>query len=121
MNPFKLIVEHEPGHPELLEHSSLDPLLEPAVSRRVFAEARGVQSLPLAAGAQDKEDRIHSLPVRYAWMVAAQRMWFARRYKGQHCLPERIGNAPAVVFYYQAHAESSYSFPPCSRPYRDRL
>jgi hypothetical protein len=46
--------------PHLEEDALLDPALEAVVGRGAGTELGGVQGLPLAAGAQDEEDGVHT-------------------------------------------------------------
>jgi hypothetical protein len=66
----------------------------------VLANAGGIQGLPLAAGAQDKQDAVHRIPVRDRWVVTTQGVRLAWGQQGLHLLPQLIGNAPTVVFNY---------------------
>src|SRR4051812_15049775 len=52
------VVFQQPRLPQGQEDAVPDPLLEAVVRRRAGAEPGGVQRLPLAAGAQDKEDGV---------------------------------------------------------------
>src|SRR5436305_7480896 len=47
VDPFDLIVRHQPGRPELLEDPGLDPLLEAVMGRGRGTDAGGRQRLPL--------------------------------------------------------------------------
>lgn len=78
----------------------------------MFAEAGGVQGLPLTARTQNKEDRIPSHLGPIPGIMAAQRMGLAGRNKGQHPLPEQVGNGPTIVFDYYAHVQELLQLSP---------
>jgi hypothetical protein len=66
-------------------------------------------AFPLAARAQDEEDRVHRVPVGDAGVVTAERMRRPGREQALHLRPELVRDPPAVVLRDQAH-----SFPPTS-------
>src|SRR5262249_56812067 len=59
--------------PESEEDSGIGPLLEPAMGRGVRADAGGVERAPLAAGAEQEEDRVHGAAGIDAGVMAAPR------------------------------------------------
>ena len=61
------------------------------------ADRRLSQRVPLAAGAQHEEDRVHRRPVRHARIVAPQRMLWPRRQQPLHLGPQRIRQTPAII------------------------
>jgi len=101
--------------PELLENLRLRPLLEAPVCRGMVADARPIQSAPLAAGARHKENGVHGIASRHGRIVAAQRVRLPRRQKLLHLGPKLIRNTPTVVFDYKAHKKCS-PFPPKTSP-----
>jgi hypothetical protein len=100
VNALQLLVGEQARDPELLKHPGLGPLLKAAVGAGVLADARAIQGLPGAAGAQHKQDAVHRIPVLYPGTVAAQGVRFARRQQRFHRLPQLIGQAPMIVFNY---------------------
>jgi hypothetical protein len=98
VNALQLFVTQQPRDPELLEHPGPGPLGKAAVGAGVLADARAIQGLPRAAGAQHKQYAVHRIPVRYAGTVAAQGMGFALRQQRFHRLPQFVGKAPMIIF-----------------------
>jgi len=82
------------GLPELEKDACFHPLLKSIVRRRMCAQLSLVQSLPLASGSQDKEDRIGTVSIRDARSPPSKavsidmhgQQWL------EHC-PQFIGNA----------------------------
>jgi hypothetical protein len=103
---MEFIVGEQPVDPELLKHSGFHPLLKAPMGRRMIADARSVQSAPLAAGAQHEEDAIHRVAIRHTRIVAAKRMGFPRWQELLHLYPKLIRDTPAVVFDHKSHALS---------------
>jgi hypothetical protein len=69
------------------------------------AELGGVEGLPLAAGAQDEEDGVHTDAIRGTWPAAAEAMGVD--VPGQEeldLLPEVVGDAPVVGSRTVVHA-----------------
>jgi hypothetical protein len=66
------VVLQQPGLPQHQEDARLDPLLEAVMGRRAGDESRGVQRLPLAAGAQYEEDGVGALAVTSGRAAAAE-------------------------------------------------
>jgi hypothetical protein len=60
-------------------------------------DARLVQRIPLAAGAEHEEDGIHRLPILDAGPMAPQGVRFARREQRFDALPQLIRNTPITV------------------------
>ncbi len=69
-----VVVGQQAGLPQRLEDAFLHPALEAVVGRGAGAEAGGVESFPLAAGAQDKEDGLHADAVGGRGFAAAEGM-----------------------------------------------
>ena len=81
----------EPRLPEALKDPGLPPLLEAVVRGGAGAKPRGRERVPLAAGAQHKEDRLRTLPIRRARPAAPEAMGvFRRGQKRRQLLPERV-------------------------------
>jgi hypothetical protein len=91
------MVGHQTRLPHLLEDAGLDPLLETIVGRGARAEAGGVQSLPLAAGAKHKEDGFHTNAIRRTRPAAAEamRVLVLGKQPGDG-LPEIVGDVPLI-------------------------
>jgi len=70
----------------------------------MFADPRGVERAPLAAGAQDEQDAIHRRTTVDPRVVATERMRFPGRQKRLHPLPQWVRNSPTIVFANQSHA-----------------
>ena len=73
-----------------------------------WAEAGGVQGLPLAAGAQDEEDGLHADAVggaRPATAEAVGVLVFGEEFL--HALPHLIGDAPVVGDGTSVHGQDS--------------
>jgi hypothetical protein len=68
------VVGEQAAFPHLAEDAGADPLLEAVVRCRAGAEACGIQRLPLAAGAENKEDGFHADAVGGARPTAAETM-----------------------------------------------
>jgi hypothetical protein len=73
--------------------------LEAAVSGTTGTEARVLQRVPLAPGAEDEEDGIHkdgihSQAIIDAWPVAPERMRLPRREQRLNALPQFVGYTP---------------------------
>src|SRR3954470_19070090 len=83
--------------PEGREHPGGNPFLETPLGRGGGADRRLSQRVPLAAGAQHEEDRVHRRPVRHARIVAPQRMLWPRRQQPLHLGPQRIRQTPAII------------------------
>ena len=91
------VVGEQAGFPQGLEDAGLDPLLEAVVGGGARAEAGGVQGLPLAAGAEDEEDGLHTDPVGGAGATAAEAVGVGVLGEEQRDgFPEVVGDAPAV-------------------------
>jgi hypothetical protein len=94
LNPADLIELLDSGLPELEEDACFHPLLKSIMCRRMCAQLSLVQSLPLASGSQDKEDRIGTVSIGHTWPSAAKAMRIDMH--GQQRLedcPQFIGNA----------------------------
>ncbi len=74
VDPFPLVVGQQACLPQALEDPRLDPLLEAVMRGGTRAKARGVQSLPLTARAQDKKNGLHANSVRRARLAATKPM-----------------------------------------------
>jgi len=115
--------------PQLLENAGFGPLLKAAMGRTAGADAGGVQSVPLAAGAQPKEDGVHGLAVVHTRVVAAQGVRFGRREQGGDLGPQFIRDLPigGAVFGFHLVFSSGTArvlqeiYPFLSLSYRDRL
>jgi site-specific DNA recombinase len=83
--------------PEGGEDPRRRPFLEAPMGRGGRADASRVQGIPLTAGAQHEEDRVHRLAVRHPRVVTAQRMVRPRRQQRFHLLPQHIRQAPTVI------------------------
>src|SRR5262245_23256665 len=59
--------------------------------------SRRVQSVPLTAGAEDKEDGIHRPALIDAGPMTPQGMQFPCREQGHDAHPQHIWDAPAVI------------------------
>jgi hypothetical protein len=71
--------------------------LEAIVGGGSRAELGGVEGLPLAAGAQDKEDGVHTHPVGGAWPTAAKAVGIHMAGKVHlNFRPQVIGDTPIV-------------------------
>ena len=83
--------------PERLEEAGTHPLLEAVVGRGSRAEAGGVQGLPLAAGAQHKEDGLQADAVGRARTAASEavRVFVFGEQRGDG-LPQVVGDAPSI-------------------------
>src|SRR5258707_10171454 len=71
VDAFPVIVGQQAGFPHPLKDTSLHPFLEAVMGRRPRAEAGGVQGFPLTAGAEHKENRLHTNAIRRAPVSAA--------------------------------------------------
>ena len=104
LNAFQAIIFQQARLPHFEEHALLDPQLEAIMGRGTGAKLGGIQRLPLAAGAQDEEDGIHTHAVGRGWPTTAEAM-------GVHTLgdqpfdlrPQIIGDAPVLGYNSSAH------------------
>src|SRR5262249_26330400 len=88
------VVPQEAALPQPQEGPVGDPLLEPVVGRRAGDEARGVQRLPLAAGAQDEEGGVGALAVGLARPAAAEAVGVGPLVDQRpHLRPQLVGDA----------------------------
>lgn len=80
--------------PQAGEEACALPLLKPSVRGGTRTETRGIERLPLTAGAQHEKDAVQHLTVRNARAVAAQRMHFllTHGYQRLDQLPQHIRN-----------------------------
>src|SRR3954464_10965160 len=86
VDPDQPVIAQQSLPPELVEHPGL--FGEAPVGLR--ADPGGAQGTPLAAGAQDEEDRVHRGAIRDTRVVAAQRMARPGRQQPNHLLPQLI-------------------------------
>jgi hypothetical protein len=93
----------EARSPELEKNSRFKPFSEAAVRRRRGANPRGIQGIPLTPRSQSEEDCIHGIPRRNGRIVATQWMLWARWEQRLDFLPQRVRNAPAIIFRNQPH------------------
>src|SRR3954470_17767133 len=103
VDPDQPVIAQQSLPPELVEHPGLDPFGEAPVGRGLRADPGGAQGAPLAAGAQDEEDRVHRGAIRDTWVVAAQRMARPGRQQHNHLLPQVIRYPPATVLDHLSH------------------
>jgi hypothetical protein len=97
IDALQAIVFEQPRLPERQEDALFDPLLEAVVGRGTGAELGGIQRLPGAAGAEDKEDGVHADPVGGAGPAAAEAVGILTPGEVHLDLgPECIGDAPVV-------------------------
>ena len=97
VDALQTVVLQQPGRPQGQEDTGLDPLLEAVVGGGAGAEPGGVQRLPLAAGAQDEKDGIHTHPIRGAGPTAPEAMGVNVRGQVHSDLgPQVVGDAPLV-------------------------
>jgi hypothetical protein len=68
------------------------------MGRTTGTEARLLQSIPLAAGAEHKEDGIHGLAIIDAGPMAAQRVGLAGREQGLDAVPQFVGDTPITPY-----------------------
>jgi hypothetical protein len=75
------------------------------------AEAGGVQGLPLTAGAQHKENRLHTNAIRRARLAAAEtvRVHMLGDQQGNG-LPHVLSNAPIVNYPQLVHVATSVEY-----------
>jgi hypothetical protein len=92
-----LVVGQQARLPHPLEDTGRGPLLEAVMSRGAWAEPRGVQGLPLAAGAQDEEDGLHADAVGGARPAAAEAVRvFMFGQQLRDAVPEVVRDVPLV-------------------------
>ena len=58
-----------------------------------------MQSMPLAAGAEHKEDGLHGLAIIDAGPMAAQRVGLAWREQGRDAVPQFVGDTPIPPYW----------------------
>lgn len=97
VDTLQAVVLKQAGFPHLEEDALADVLLEAVVGGRAGAELGGVESLPLAAGAEDKEDGVHADAVGSAGLAAAEGVGVNMGGDAHLDLgPEVIGDAPII-------------------------
>jgi hypothetical protein len=79
--------------PQLEEDARIHPLLKAIVRRRMRTQLRLIEGLPLASGAQDREDRVGTVSIGHARSSTskAMRVHMQRQQRLQYC-PQLIGN-----------------------------
>ena len=102
VDPSQFIILAQAPLPDLQEHSRFAPLLEPSMGAAAGADACRIQRVPLAAGAQDEEDGVHSCPVIDALAVAAQGVGLPGRQERVNLLPHLVGQAPVTAHFLNA-------------------
>jgi hypothetical protein len=94
-----------------LEDAGLDPLLEAIMSGGPGTETGGIQGFPLAAGAEDEQDGVHTETVRRAGSSAAEAMRVGMLgEQGGDGFPEVIGDAPVVQGLGKSHDFASNAY-----------
>jgi hypothetical protein len=93
----QFVIDQQTGTPERLEHPGRCPLLEAPMRRGGGAQGRLVQRIPLAAGAQHKEDGVHRRAVRHPRVMAAQRVVWPRWQQWFHLRPQFVRQPPAII------------------------
>ena len=91
VNPPQGVIVQQALSPEGKEDVRLRPLLEAAMGGTTGTEARFVQRIPLAAGAEHEEDGIHGLPIIDTGTMTPQGVRFARREQRLDALPQLVG------------------------------
>jgi hypothetical protein len=81
------------------------------MGRRPRAEAGGVQGFPLTAGAEHKENRLHTNAIRRARFTAAEtvRVHMFGDQQGDG-LPQVLSNAPIVNYPQLVHVATSVEY-----------
>ena len=74
INPLQLVIVFQRQGPEFHKNSGLRPFLKSRMGCATRTNTRLVQSVPLAAGSQYKEDAVHGLAVRYSRPTPAETM-----------------------------------------------
>ncbi len=100
---FELVVLQKTLPPEFLEHPGLGPFPEAAVAGAARTDSRGIQRVPLTAGAQHEQNAVHGIPVRNPRIVASQGMRFALGKPFLHLVPQLVRDTPAIILCCQAH------------------
>jgi hypothetical protein len=108
VDALPVVVGQEACLPQRQEDTLLHPELEAVVGGGAGAEAGGVEGLPLATGAQDKEDGFHADAVGSGGFAAAEGMgvdpW---RDEHGHGFPEVVADAPLVLNVRTFHVGGS--------------
>jgi hypothetical protein len=95
IDPFPALLSQQAYGPHLLKHPSSYPLLEAIMGVGAGTETRGIQRLPLTAGAQDKENRLQTPPIRRARPPATEGMGVhMRRKQFRDRLPQILRDGP---------------------------
>jgi hypothetical protein len=71
--------------------------LEAAMGGTTGTDARLVQRIPLAAGAEHEEDGIHRLAIIDAAPMAPQGVWFTWREQWHDALPQLVRDTPITA------------------------
>lgn len=101
------VVVRERACPRLLEHTCLRPFDEAPMRRRTRANARRVQGVPVAAGTQHEQDRVHRVAVGHAWVVTPKWMRFVGWDQWLDLPPKSNGDSPPVIGFDQSDDPSS--------------
>jgi hypothetical protein len=87
--------------PQPKEDLSFRPLLEAAMGGTTGADARLVQRIPLAAGAEHEENGIHRLAIINAGPMTPQRVRFARGEEGLDTFPQLVRDPPITADFFR--------------------
>src|SRR5262245_18036751 len=105
VDPPPVVVGQEAVLPQRQEDALLDPQLEAVVGGGAGAEAGGGQRLPLAAGAQHEQDRLHAGAFVGARLGAAEGVGVGVLGDEQgDGVPQVVGDAPLVLHTRAGHA-----------------
>ena len=108
VDPVEVIVLQQAGLPKLEEHPRFHPFLEAIVGGGARTDAGRIESLPLAACAQDEEDRVHAIAVGASWPATAETVRIHMLREEQfHLLPQIIRDDPFRARVGNFHVESS--------------
>jgi len=108
VDPLPVVVGQQARLPQRLEDTLFHPELEAVVGGGAGAEAGGVEGLPLATGAQDKEDGFHADAVGSRGLAAAEGVRVdTRRDEQGHGFPEVVTDAPLVFNVRTFHVGGS--------------
>jgi hypothetical protein len=103
-----VIVGQQTGLPHFLEDAGFHPLLEAIVGSGSGTKARCIQSFPLAAGAQDKENGLHTNPVGSSRLPAAKPMSIYVLRNQQHDgVPQIVRDRPLINYTQLVHVATS--------------
>ena len=103
-----VVVGEQTAFPHFQKDAGLYPLLETVVGGGTGAKAGGIQSFPLAAGAEDEKDGLHANPVGRSRLPAAEAVGIGMfGDQNSNAFPQVIGDGPLIDSMRLVHVATS--------------